>query len=210
MYGLKSPYAPQVEQSKQTRQQQAGMGMIRSMGGSFGNGIASGMEFGQAYKDKQAAEAANAAKARSAASAAAPAASAAKPGMMFVMKSMPMMGMSDEHSKKEIQRLESANDALTAALSSKAEYSDTGAPSSGMQALGQQASPPSRANFADAPADKVAAQNVGLQQGAPIGMQPNPSQSNMAMSKSPAFNVSRGSPDLSALDEAYARMGRGG
>jgi hypothetical protein len=203
MYGLKSPYAPQVEQSKQARQQQAGMGMMRSMGGSFGNGMASGMEFGQAYKDKQAAEAANAAKARSAA---APAASAAKPGMMSAMKSMPMMGMSDERSKKEIQRLESANDALTQALSSKAEYPDTGAPSPGMQALGQQTPPPSHASFADAPADKVAAQNVGLQQATPPAAPPPVAQGN----RNPAFNVSRGTPDLSALDEAYARMGRGG
>jgi hypothetical protein len=227
MYSPKSPYAPQVEQTKRTRQQQAGMGLMRSSGSSFGNGLANGMEFSQMLQDKRAADAAQAAKAKSAASAAGPAASAAMPQMAGAMKSSGMMGMSDERSKKEIARLESANDALTKALGGKVEYPDTNAPSSGLQALGQQDAPPSHADFSDTPAaNKVAAQNVGMQQAGAAadqqfetnkadymrasGMQPSPSQSNMTMSQNPAFNVSRGTPDLSALDEAYQRMGRGG
>ncbi len=124
-----------------------------------------------------------------------------------------MAMMSDERSKKEIARLEGANEALTSALSASpaASYPDTNAPSSGMQALGQQNGLPSSASFPDSPAaDKVAAQNVGLQQGQPMPMQPNPSQSNMGRSASPAFNVGAQPPDLAALDEAYKRMGQGG
>ncbi len=122
-------------------------------------------------------------------------------GMMSA--AMGAMGgmMSDERSKKEIARLDAQNQALTKALSSTASYPDTGAPSSGMQALGQQASPPSQASFPDSPAaNKVAAQNVAMQQAAAPTPAPSP--------QSPGFNVSRGMPDLSQLDEAYARLGR--
>ncbi len=112
--------------------------------------------------------------------------------------------MSDERSKKEIAQLESANAALTKALSSKAEYPDTGAGSSGMQALGQQSAAPSQANFPDAPADRVAAQNVAMQgAGAPA---PQPGQSAI---RNP-WGVRTQMPNMSDLDEAYARMGQGG
>jgi predicted lipid-binding transport protein (Tim44 family) len=127
-------------------------------------------------------------------------------GMLGGMMGGMMSGLSDKHSKEEISRLEGANEALSRALSSSASYPDTNAPSSGMQALGQQNAPPSHANFADTPAaNKVAAQNVGMQQGS--GPPPVP----MAQGNgNPAFNVNRGAPDLSALDEAYKRMGQGG
>ena len=132
-------------------------------------------------------------------------------GMMSMMSSgggQAMSAMSDERSKKEIARLESANDALAKALSSKAEYPDTGASSAGMQALGQQSAPPSRASFPGAPADRVAAQNVALrQQGAtPQAQGPQPGQSEI---RNP-WGVQTQMPNMSDLDEAYARMGRGG
>lgn len=120
-------------------------------------------------------------------------------GMGGMMGSM----MSDEDSKKEIEQLESANAALTKALSSKAEYPDTGASSSGMQALGQQSAPPSRANFPDAPAERVAAQNVAMQQTA---AGPQPGQSDI---RNP-WGVQTSMPNLDELDQAYARMGQGG
>lgn len=129
-------------------------------------------------------------------------------GDMAGMGSMIGGMLSDERSKKEIQRLESANSALTKALSSKAEYPDTSAASSGMQALGQQSASPSRASFPDAPADKVAAQNVAMGAPPPQPMaQPQPQPQAAA---NPGFNVSRGMPDLAALDEAYRRQGMGG
>lgn len=112
--------------------------------------------------------------------------------------------MSDERSKREIEQLESANEALTKALSSKAEYPDTTARSSGMQALGQQAVPPSSASFPDAPADavaeRVAAQNAAMQQTS--GAQP-PQQAG-------GFGFKPSMPNMADLDEAYARMGQGG
>jgi hypothetical protein len=116
--------------------------------------------------------------------------------------------LSDERSKKEIARLETANSALSRALSSKAEYPDTAAPSPGLQALGQQEAPPSQANFPDAPdspANQVAAQNVGMQQqaGAATPMA-------VPQAQGGGFGFKPGMPDMSALDEAYARMGRGG
>jgi len=118
------------------------------------------------------------------------------------------MMSSDERSKREIQALEAKNSALTKALSSRAEYPDTSAPSSGMQALGQQAPAPSRANFADTPAaNKLAAQNVGItaaQQMAPqAAPAPQPGQSDIRN----LWAVNRSTPDLSALDEAYRRIG---
>ncbi len=118
--------------------------------------------------------------------------------------------MSDERSKKEIAQLESANAALTKALSSKAEYPDTGANSSGMQALGQQNAAPSHANFPDAPAgpaaERVAAQNVAMQQQQPQAQGPQPGQSDI---RNP-WGVKTNMPNMSDLDEAYARMGQGG
>jgi hypothetical protein len=41
-------------------------------------------------------------------------------------------------------------------------------------------------------------------------MQMNPQQGNFAQSQNPAFNVNRGMPDMSALDEAYRRQSQGG
>lgn len=138
--------------------------------------------------------------------------------------------MSDERSKSEIRRLESANDALTQALGQQSddgqdEYMRHVAPKSGANyAKRYDGGPadriyypeqwdardhggevvPSHASFPNAPAEKVAAQNVGLQQATPPP--PPVAQGNPR----PGFDVSRGTPDLSALDEAYARMGRGG
>jgi hypothetical protein len=111
-----------------------------------------------------------------------------------------MMGMSDERSKKEIQRLESANQALTRALSTKVDYPNTQAPSSGAQALGQQENlGPMQARFTDTPAaNRVAAQNVGLNGGTQPVAQQQPSA---------GFQVNSRPPDLSALDEAYRRLG---
>ncbi len=135
-------------------------------------------------------------------------------GIMSMMSSgggQAMSAMSDERSKKEIAQLESANAALTKALSSKAEYPDTTARSGGMQALGQQAVPPSRADFPDAPADKVAAQNVAMLRSQQPG-QPQP-QAQAPGAPPPQQNpwgVKTSMPNMSDLDEAYARMGQGG
>lgn len=123
-----------------------------------------------------------------------------------------MSGMlSDKESKEEIQRLEGANEALARALSTKPEYPDTSAPSSGLRALGQQAAPPSQASFPDAPQPSPAAQQVAAQNqvmapaAAPqVPQQPAPRQPN----QNPGFNPQLGRPDLTALDEAYARLGR--
>jgi len=131
-----------------------------------------------------------------------------------------MMSMSDEHSKKEIHRLESTNEALMRALDS----SSANTPQSNNMPATEYPRLPSNTRFADAPAEKVAAQNVGMQaaqpqqapppqaalQGPPQGMQANPQQQNFARSNNPAFQVNQGMPDLSALDEAYRRQGMGG
>lgn len=113
-----------------------------------------------------------------------------------------MAGMmkSDERSKKEIERLSAQNSALTRALGSQASYPNTAAPSSGMQALGQQENlGPMQARFSDAPADRVAAQNAALGQAPQASVaQPAPSA---------GFQVPRDMPDLTALDEAYRRIG---
>lgn len=127
-------------------------------------------------------------------------------GMLGGMMGGMMGGLSDERSKKEIQELESANDALTKALSARPEYPDTSAPSPGLQALGQQENlGPMQARFADAPdpANTVAAQNVGLQQQQPQAAAPAPRPT------APQWNPTAGQspPDLSALDEAYRRIG---
>jgi hypothetical protein len=128
-----------------------------------------------------------------------------------------MAALSDERSKKEIQRLESTNDALMKALDTSAANTGGNMPETEYPQL------PAHTRFADAPAEKVAAQNVGMQaaqqppmapqaapQAPPQGMQPNPQQQNFARSANPAFNVNRGMPDMSALDEAYRRQGMGG
>lgn len=119
-----------------------------------------------------------------------------------------MMAMSDKHSKEEIKRLEGANDALSRALNSKAEYPDTRAPSSGMQALGQQSSPPSHASFPDAPAASPAAQRVAAQNAAmaPAAQQAPTDQ----QAPQNPWGVDLRRPDLSELDDAYANLGRGG
>lgn len=102
-----------------------------------------------------------------------------------------LMGMlSDRHSKDQIKRLEGANDALTSALSSRAAYPNTSAPSSGLQALGQQSPPPSHASFPDS-TQRVAAQNAAMKGGNP-------------------FDVGMAQPNLDELDEAYKRLGQAG
>lgn len=128
-------------------------------------------------------------------------------GGMGMMSGMMGSMMSDENSKKEIARLESANAALTKALSPSASYPDTKAPSDGMQALGQQNAAPSHASFPDAPADRVAAQNVGLQQAAPQAQAPGP-QPGQSDIRNPWARPKP--PNMADLDEAYARMGQGG
>lgn len=137
-------------------------------------------------------------------------------GMMGAMGGAMGSMMSDENSKREIKQLESANEALTKALSSKAEYPDTTSRSAGMQALGQQAVPPSRADFPDVPADavadRVAAQNVALQQGqqAPQAAAPMAQPQQLGAPQQNPWGVQTTMPNLSDLDEAYSRMGRGG
>lgn len=137
----------------------------------------------------------------------------------------PQMAVSDERSKKEIQRLQSANDALTQALHGRPK------PEMDRDVYPSHADFPDaagtldrRSPYADTPAaNKVAAQNVGMQAAAaapaatppappaPVGgMQPNPQQANMARSANPAFDFGAQPPDLSGLDEAYRRQGMGG
>lgn len=135
-----------------------------------------------------------------------------------------MMSMSDKRSKDEIKRLSSTNEALMAALDDAHQNTPEGnLPETEYPIMPSNTRLQSRGSFADAPADKVAAQNVGMQaaqspppqaapapQRPPQGMQPNPQQQNFARSNNPAFNVGGGMPDLSALDEAYRRQGMGG
>lgn len=141
-----------------------------------------------------------------------------------------MAGLSDRHSKEKIQKLSSTNEALMAALdSAHANTPESNLPPTEYPSMPANTRLPSRANFADSPAaNKVAAQNVGMQAAAPPppqapppraapapqappgGMQANPQQQNFARSNNPAFNVGGGMPDLSALDEAYRRQGMGG
>ena len=127
------------------------------------------------------------------------------------MKDCGPKALSDSRSKEEIRRLQSTNEALTQALD--VAHAKTG---EGLLPPTEYPRLPSRTSFADTPAaNKVAAQNVGLQAAAappvpPAPMQPNPQQANMARSANPAFNVGAAPPDLSALDEAYRRQGMGG
>ena len=131
------------------------------------------------------------------------------------MKDCGPKALSDSRSKEEIRRLQSTNEALTQALD--VAHAKTG---EGLLPPTEYPRLPSHTNFADTPAaNKVAAQNVGLQAAAapaaspppgPMAMQPNPQQANMARSANPAFNVGAAPPDLSALDEAYRRQGMGG
>lgn len=130
------------------------------------------------------------------------------------------LSMSDVHSKKEIQRLSSTNAALMRAL----DDAHQGTPEGNLPPT-EYPKLPSHTSFA--PADRVAAQNVGIQAAtapqtptvqaprpvppaAPQGMQPNPQQANFARSQNPAFSVNQGMPDMSALDEAYRRQSQGG
>lgn len=138
-------------------------------------------------------------------------------------KMKPGVAMSDEHSKKHIERLNAKNDALMAALDEASQNQGGNMPETEYPKL------PSHTNFA--PADRVAAQNVGIQAASappqapapqaappprpmppppPQGMQANPQQANFARSQNPAFNVGGGMPDMSALDEAYRRQSQGG
>lgn len=129
------------------------------------------------------------------------------------------LSMSDERSKKEIQRLSSTNEALMRALDESAANTGGNMPETEYPKL------PSHTSFA--PADRVAAQNVGIRAAsppqappvqaprpippaAPQAMQPSPQQMNFTRSQNPAFNVGQGMPDMSALDEAYRRQSQGG
>lgn len=117
-----------------------------------------------------------------------------------------MSMLSDKRSKEEITRLEGANTALTRALSARASYPDTRAPSPGMQALGQQAAPPSHASFPDS-AHRVAAQNQEI---AAQLEPPPPQQAPPPQPGGNPFAVNMQRPDMGALDEAYRRLGQGG
>jgi hypothetical protein len=119
-----------------------------------------------------------------------------------------MMMMSDKKSKEEIKKLEGANEALSLALSkSSGKYPNTAAPSTGLQALGQQDTPPSHASFPDAPQQSPAAQRVA-QQNAAMKPMAQPGQSDI---RDP-WAVNLQEPDLTGLDEAYgaARRNYGG
>lgn len=127
--------------------------------------------------------------------------------------------LSDKNSKKEIEKLKSTNEALMTALDQSAATTGGNMPETEYPKL------PSHTSFA--PADRVAAQNVGIQAASapapqaapparpmpmapPQGMQANPQQQNFARSQNPAFNVGAPMPDMSALDEAYRRQSQGG
>lgn len=127
------------------------------------------------------------------------------------------VALSDERSKKEIERLSSTNEALMKALDQSASNTGGNMPETEYPKL------PSHTSFA--PADRVAAQNVGIQAASapppapprpmppmvpPQGMQANPQQQNFARSNNPAFNIGAPMPDMSALDEAYRRQSQGG
>lgn len=133
------------------------------------------------------------------------------------MKREPKVALSDERSKKEIARLSSTNEALMKALDQSAANTGGNMPETEYPKL------PSHTSFA--PADRVAAQNVGIQAASapppaqprpmppmapPQGMQADPQQQNFARSSNPAFNVGAPMPDMSALDEAYRRQSQGG
>jgi hypothetical protein len=127
----------------------------------------------------------------------------------------PEVAMSDRHSKEEIQRLSSKNDALTAALDQA--HAQTG----GQGNLPPTEYPrlPAHTNFPTSPQEnQVTAQNAGIQQsmrpppGPPPQMGPPPqplvpTPQAPQGAPSPGFNVQNGPPDLSQLDEAYRRIG---
>lgn len=134
--------------------------------------------------------------------------------------------MDQKKPQENVAALKAKNAALEAALDEASRRQGGNMPPTEYPSLPQNTRFPSRANFPDDPADKVAAQNVGLQAAqapqpprppiaappapAPQAMQPNPQQQNFAQSQNPAFNVNRGMPDMSALDEAYRRQSQGG
>jgi len=115
----------------------------------------------------------------------------------------PMQQLSDRHSKEEIQRLSSKNDALTAALNQAhaAHGDESNLPPTEYPRL------PSHTQFAPLPpspqAQQVAAQNQQLMAppAQPLVPVPPVPQGNAFPRPAPAR------PDLSALDEAYRRMG---
>jgi hypothetical protein len=135
-----------------------------------------------------------------------------------MMKPKSEVMLSDKNSKKEIEKLKSTNEALMAALDDSSQAAPQG---SNMPAT-EYPKLPSHTSFA--PADRVAAQNVGIQAASapppqavsparpmpPQGMQANPQQQNFARSQNPAFNVGAPMPDMAALDEAYRRQSQGG
>ena len=104
---------------------------------------------------------------------------------------------SDERSKTEIRKLEEKNAALTAALD--------GATTEGNMPPTEYPTLPSHTRFAPDPADTVAAQNVAM---APPPAPPPVQATPMAPARpaAPAWN-GNAPPDLSALDEAYRRIG---
>ena len=109
-------------------------------------------------------------------------------------------GLSDRNSKKDIQRLEGANDALARALSERPAEAGTQAP-------------PSHASFPDS-ALQVAAQNQSLRGAMPPPAQPPPMPQQAAPAGPPPpgspFDIKMPRPDMAALDEAYKRLGQGG
>lgn len=127
-----------------------------------------------------------------------------------------MSGLSDERSKTEIARLEGQNEALTQALDQS--FNGPNTPATEYPKLPQNTRvPPSNASFADSPAaNTVAAQNVGLQQGAPApgraaGIAQHPDYMKPPVQVQGGFaRPNLTTPDMSELDRAYARMGQGG
>lgn len=128
--------------------------------------------------------------------------------------------MSDARSKEEIRRLESTNDALTKALDASASRGagESNLPPTEYPRLPQNTRVPvGHSNFADTPAaNTVAAQNVGMQAGGDGMAPPHAVPANMAPMAIPQgrpATVGMGwqePPDLSALDDAYRKMGQGG
>lgn len=150
------------------------------------------------------------------------------------------MGLSDRHSKEEIQRLTAKNDALTKAFTGNrpASFSNVGTDgltderrkyySEQEQHAHGTGRPPMSTDLARwsssfggaEPADRVAAQNVGIQatsgaQHSPTGMPPTQEQprggGEIPTPQGPPGPTYAGPmPDLTALDEAYRRQSQGG
>ncbi len=128
-------------------------------------------------------------------------------------------GLSDEHSKTAIAKLEGQNEALTKALDTSFNGSNRPATEYPTVPASTRFPAPSRASFADSPAaNTVAAQNVGLTQAAPAAPPPvqmPPPPPPQAQGGLPAPRVRPGFtdpgmalPDTSELDAAYRNIGR--